>query len=317
MVKKIYIVLLTALCLSSAAFAQPFEVRAKTDKKEYKVGDYITYSIIVVHNGNLKLTAPSIKDSLKGAELIRNYAVSKEEKEGKTITKFDYVVSVYDSADITIPPIPVLYTQKGKAKEKALTNSVSFAVRTLKVEAETDIRDVKEPIRIPLDWKTVLLWVLIVLIIAGLIVYGIIYYRKKKAVKTGQAVYIRKEPHETALDALAYLESRKLWQSGKVKEYHSEITDIIRRYFEERFNIPALEMTTAELTEKLASLSSAAAVAGVCSDFLNNADLVKFAKFVPMDSVNEEMMQQAYSIVRSTIPASEPAATGQEEKDVH
>jgi hypothetical protein len=36
--------------------------------------------------------------------------------------------------------------------------------------------------------------------------------------------------------------------------------------------------------------------------FLNNADLVKFAKFVPIASVNEEMMSQAKEIVNNTIP---------------
>jgi hypothetical protein len=35
-------------------------------------------------------------------------------------------------------------------------------------------------------------------------------------------------------------------------------------------------------------------------EFLNNADLVKFAKFIPIPSVNEEMMKQAYTIVQRT-----------------
>ena len=36
-----------------------------------------------------------------------------------------------------------------------------------------------------------------------------------------------------------------------VKEYHSEITEIIRRYFEERFYLPALELTTGEAIDEL------------------------------------------------------------------
>ena len=36
-------------------------------------------------------------------------------------------------------------------------------------------------------------------------------------------------------------------------------------------------------------------------EFLSNADMVKFAKFQPMPSVNETMLQQAYDIVNKTI----------------
>jgi hypothetical protein len=43
----------------------------------------------------------------------------------------------------------------------------------------------------------------------------------------------------------------------------------------------------------------------ITNGFLNNADLVKFAKFQPMSSINEEMMKQAFSIVNKTVPKVE------------
>jgi hypothetical protein len=41
--------------------------------------------------------------------------------------------------------------------------------------------------------------------------------------------------------------------------------------------------------------------------FLENADLVKFAKFKPLPSVNDEMLKQAYEIVNRTKLEDEPA----------
>ena len=108
------------------------------------------------------------------------------------------------------------------------------------------------------------------------------------------------------------LEEKKLWQQNLVKEYHSEITEIIRQYFNNRFNVSALELTTSELLYELEHVPDAEKILGTTTGFLNNADLVKFAKFVPMSIVNEEMMKQAYDIVYSTIvkkdlePESEP-----------
>ena len=45
----------------------------------------------------------------------------------------------------------------------------------------------------------------------------------------------------------------KVWQNGKVKEYHTQLTDIVREYLENRFHFEALEMTTDEILEEIAN----------------------------------------------------------------
>jgi len=96
------------------------------------------------------------------------------------------------------------------------------------------------------------------------------------------------------------LENAKLWQQGKIKEYHSSITNIIRKYFGGRFGFNALEMPSSEVLENLSAKPEAGIIFDETRSFFENADLVKFAKFKPMPSVNEEMMKQAYNIVRTT-----------------
>ena len=61
-------------------------------------------------------------------------------------------------------------------------------------------------------------------------------------------------------------------------------------------------MTSTEVLEKLKNVKDAQSVFDITRDFLSDADLVKFAKFQPMPSVNEEMMKQANEIVKQTIP---------------
>ena len=51
----------------------------------------------------------------------------------------------------------------------------------------------------------------------------------------------------------------------------------------------------------LRGIKESGKILDVTFDFLSNADLVKFAKFQPLESVNEEMMKQARNIVQSTI----------------
>jgi hypothetical protein len=54
--------------------------------------------------------------------------------------------------------------------------------------------------------------------------------------------------------------------------------------------------------QQLKKVPSAENISSITNEFLNNADLVKFAKFIPLPSVNEAMMKQAKEIVNSTIP---------------
>jgi hypothetical protein len=187
-----------------------------------------------------------------------------------------------------------------------MTNPVSFVVHTLKVDPQADIKDIKEPLRIPLPWEIILLWCLGGLLVIGALLYFYLRSRKKKKRKVvKKVVYV--PPHIRALTALHELEEQKLWQAGRIKDYHSRITEIIRRYFEERFGFLAMELTTYEIMEHMNRITVPDHIKKITFEFLANADLVKFAKYVPFDSINEEMMVQACEIVENTVSESVPS----------
>ncbi|MDZ7623385.1 MAG: hypothetical protein U5J96_02920 [Ignavibacteriaceae bacterium] len=290
------------LLLSINLSAQSISVLASVDSSDYLVGDYINYTLEIRAEKNIEITTPIIRDSLKKVEVIKELPpASKEENNIKSST-FGYIISYYDSGSVTISPIAVRYKESGNAEEKiALSNPVTFTVHTLQVEQQADIKDVKDPLTIPLDWKFILLVALIVLIILAASYYLYRRYKKKKAEQPVKKKVIRIPAHTRALAALDNLEREQLWQKGKVKEYHSNITGIIRGYFEERFNLPALELTTSEQMLQLKKVPSAENILNITNEFLNNADLVKFAKFIPLPSVNDTMMKQAKEIVTKTI----------------
>lgn len=312
---KLYLCMFAFMVLSAVVSGQQVTARASVDSSRYQVGDYINLKIVFTADKTVKLNPPAVKDSLKGLELIRTDNPSSVEKDGITTTTYSFIVSKYDSGGVRIPQLPVTYKAgNDTAKRTVLTNELNFTVTTLKVKADEEIKDIKAPVRIPLDWKLILLYIIIALLIAAAAYYIYIYIRNKRRMRAGIVPVIKKLPHETALEALTELNSKKLWQQGQIKEYHSEITEIIRRYFEDRFHVPALESTTNELVSGLASVPEAEKIIDTTSAFLNNADLVKFAKFVPVNNVNEEMMQQAFSIVEST--RETPAEKNQENANV-
>ncbi len=316
MVKKLLSIIFIISFISINAFAQSVTANASTDKSDYLVGDYIHFNIKVDYNKGTLIYPPSIQDSLSGVSIIKSESPVTKENNGKVTTTYGYILSGYDSAGVTIPPIPVMYKSANDTTiHTAATNEVQFTIRTVKVNTKDGIKDVKKPIRIPLDWKIILMWILIAIIVIGLVYYLYLRYAKKKSQIQHVHKVVKLPPHVIALNSLQKLEEKKLWQQGKIKEYHSEITEIIRRYFEERFNFPALELTTSEAMELLNQRKDTEPIRSITYDFLTNADLVKFAKFTPMVSLNEEMLKQAYSIVNKTIQIV-PSAEKEEVSDV-
>lgn len=302
MVKYLLKYFIILLLLSINLSAQSISAYASVDSSDYLVGDYITYSLEIRADKNIEVTTPFIRDSLKKFEIIKEVAPLIKEEDNIKSSTYSYIISFYDSASVTISPISVRYKIKGDNQEKVvLSNPVAITVHTVVLEQQADIKDVKEPLTIPLDWKFILLITLIVIIILAAAFYFYRKYKKKKAEQPVKKKIIRIPAHVRALSALSNLENEKLWQKGMVKEYHSKITGIVRGYFEERFNLPALELTTSEQMLQLKKVSAAESIFSITNEFLSNADLVKFAKFQPLPSVNETMMKQAKEIVTQTI----------------
>ena len=308
MVKRVSLLFL--FLLNAALFGQDIRVKASTDTTSYKVGDYINYTLRIEYDKNIGIISPLIKDSLKVADIIKlDTAVTKEEN-GRMVTIIKAVLSKYDSAVVNIPPIAIKYRTLKSPGEKLsaadttlktiLSYPVTVLVHTIQVNPQAEIKDVKDPVKVPLPWLLILLWFVIASAVLGTALLLWLWFKKNKEKKVVAPPKIILPAHVEALNALNELEKKQLWQKGMVKEYHSEITEIIRAYFERKFDLRALELTTTEVNLQLKQKSGTANIIDITNDFLNNADLVKFAKFKPENSVNEEMMKQALEIVNRT-----------------
>ncbi len=280
--------------------AQDVKVFATTDTTEYIVGDYIDYTIELKYPKGVSIVIPMVKDSVDNLIFIKNGEIVQKEEGTEVYELRHFIFSKYDSSDVTIPSFHIPYTIDGGEPQFAFVNPVDIVVHTIEVNQEVEIQDVKDPKRIPLDWLLILA---IGLLILGLIVgsyFGYKYYQKKKSGKVIEEPVIVILPYDKAITKLNELEEKKLWQEGLIKEYHSEVTGIVRDYFEDRFNFMALEMTTKEILSQLKGRAVTTEVIVTAEEFLANADMVKFAKFQPMPTVNEAMMKEAYLIVNET-----------------
>lgn len=308
MVKKILIFL---FIVTASLNAQNIEVSAYTDSTQYFVGDYIKYSIDLKYDKSIKVEFPNIKDSLKQLEFINELPKFQNEVDGKIVETRSFNFSFYDSAQVTIQSFPIKYFSNGE-KLVINTNPVAVTVKAIPTNPQAEIKDIKAPVRIPFDWLT-----LLIIILLAIIILAAIYFIYKKYFKKSEDIIAKKivviPPHETALNHLRKIEEEKLWQKGLIKEFHSEITNVVRKYFEERFSFSALEMPSSEIIPQLNKIKEFKSVIDIARDFFENADLVKFAKFQPMPSVNENMLKLAFDIVIKTKPNLIESEIGKEE----
>ena len=298
MVKKffLFLILLPAFSL----FAQEIRVTASTDTTDYLIGDQIKYSLIINADKDVYIINPFFRDTLKSVDVIKiSDPIVTENEKGKTI-KYESILTRFDSSQVTIPPIKIEYrTKRDTTLKSILSNPVTFNVHTLKVSMQEEIKDIKPPIRLFNYLYLIYAGIVLILLIAGYFIYRKYFKNKPQpAIKAEEEKILS---HQLALRKLDELEREELWQKGFVKEYHTRITEIIREYFEKQFNLPALERTTTDSLNLLRRHPQGKKVLDITSQFLNNADLVKFAKYTPLENVNREMMTQARDIVTKTI----------------
>src|SRR3970040_3118669 len=127
--------LFLVLALSLNLFAQNISAEAYTDSANYLVGDYINLTIKVKYDEGITVSNPLIKDNFKDIEVIKVEEPVLLEENGNQIVEFKYIVSVYDSTDISISGIPVGYkTGNDTLLQTVNTNPVYFTVHTVPVK---------------------------------------------------------------------------------------------------------------------------------------------------------------------------------------
>lgn len=296
-----HLVSLLFLFLTLPLQAADVHLSVKTDRQNVSIGDWITLHIEVSGPKDLAITWPSFHEALKDFEFVKQGEPKTVTNEQNTTSNVDVVITKFDEGKYTIPALAIQY-KASKNSGTVQSNPIPIAVAGVKVDTSKDIKDIKPPLSLGISWREILPY-LLGAIAAILLIWLINYIRKKR--KKGEKIYQPKVPsrpaHEIALEALRELEAEKLWQQGRVKEYHSRLSDIVRTYIEQTLSINAMEMTT----DLILSSSEIKALnqrnENELQELLERADLVKFAKYQPLANEHEASMKNAFSFVESTM----------------
>lgn len=186
-----------------------------------------------------------------------------------------------------------------------LSEDDSLMLTVLDVDVDTtsaEIRDIAPIEKVPYTFWEIFRWILLGLGILALAFGGWWFWKKWKSGKVSEWLSNEpvdtRTPEERALDNLEALRQKQLWQSGRVKEYHTELTDTVRTFIEEATGIRATDMTSDETIEEMES-KKWTVDNSLLRDIFTTADLVKFAKSEPLPHEHDRSMSEATEFVKS------------------
>ena len=274
--------IIALLLVSNIAWGQT----ALLDTNSILIGEQINFNI----NNPISETEvwPTYDEFLAdGIEIIKEGKLDTN----KNLISQNFIITVWDSGSYYIPPISF--------SENSKTQGLLLNVQTVILEEGAELKDIKQPMKAPIGWSDIWPW-LVGIIVLALIIFLLKKYvfNKKDEVKIEKPKVII--PADiTAIQQLTALDEAQVWQAGNIKQYYTELSEIIRRYTENRFNFIALELATDEIISELKSKVNNEQLASI-TILLQRADLAKFAKSKPDENENKESMQLAKHFVGQT-----------------
>ena len=126
------------------------------------------------------------------------------------------------------------------------------------------------------------------------------YYSKKKSENIFTEEGPRRPPEEVAYERLERLQKMGLLDEGNIKEYYILLSEIIRKYLGSKYDIPVLDRTTYEVFVELRKANIDKKNTSYIKEFLEECDLVKFARYKPENKIIEEEFLKAREIIDRT-----------------
>ncbi len=302
---KIYMVAIL-LVISWQGYSQETKAWAKPDTTAITIGDQIGIELGISLNKNVLLQWPSITDTITShIDVVKQSNVDTTFEADKMVLKQRLTITSFDSGYFKVPSINFLYRLKEDSAVFTVgTNSFFLQVNTPEVDTAQPFKTIVGPIEEPYTFGEIAPWVLLGLMALAAIAFLIFYLKKRK---NNQPLFKAKPkplppPDVEAINKLEELKLARVWQSGKVKLYHSLLTDIMKNYLKRRFGFNAPEMTTDEIISALDDKTANVDARNKLQGAMQLADLVKFAKAQPTPLENDLSLEHCLDFVKETRP---------------
>ena len=280
-------------------------VSATLDSTTLFIGDQTDLHLRAISAQGEQVTMPMLdKELTAGVEIVdRTIVDTVALKDGRVQYDQYLTLTSFEDSLFYIAPLPFVSGADTVWSEGLTLNVVQpFEMDT----TDMAITDIKGVYKAPIWWWGIFRWVLLALLLAGVGVAGyylITYLQRRKLEEAGNEVVTEplRPAEEVALEKLDAIKEKKIWQQGQVKEYYTQLTDVVREYIARRFEVSSVEQTSDETLRDIRPLlSERKDLYDQLRKMLTLADLVKFAKWSTTPDENELSLRNAYTFVKET-----------------
>jgi hypothetical protein len=284
----------------------PVSAKIRLSPKDPEIGDRVTLTIEVIAEEGIELLLPEFGQSLDRFTIIDFAPSQRINDEGKTVAVQSYTLEPPLSGTQVIPPILVEFIDRrpdakpapeGEDAYELITERLTFEVASvLPTDVEADLEPplgTLEALVVPGSGRT--LWITVSLLLIAAAIAGYFAFQRM------QGAARRRSAYDVAKTRLGLLMARPRPGPDTIDEFFVELSAIVRRYLEDRFDLRSPELTTEEFLE-IASGSPDLndEHRGFLRQFLRSADMVKFARFIPGDEEIEGALTAASSFLDQT-----------------
>ena len=280
-------------------------VSATLDSTTLFIGDQTDLHLRAIGEVGEQVAMPVLdKELIPGVEIVdRTIVDTLSLKDGRVQYDQYLTVTSFEDSLFYIAPLPFVSGDDTVWSDGLTLNVVQpFEMDT----TDMAITDIKGVYKAPVWWWGIFRWVLLAVLLAGVGVAGyylITYLQCRKLEEAGNEVVTEplRPAEEVALEKLDAIKEKKIWQQGQVKEYYTQLTDVVREYIARRFEVSSVEQTSDETLRDIRPLlSERKDLYDQLRKMLTLADLVKFAKWSTTPDENELSLRNAYTFVRET-----------------
>ena len=289
-------------------------VEATIDSVQMVVGEQTCIHLSALVKNGQPVLFPQLKSGqmLGGVEVVETPKVDTVEASDGNLKVTQHIrVTAWDDSLYYIPGITVKVNGKAESSKSLALKVLTVDVDTIHPNQFYGPRDVQDnPFRWS-EWSS-LLWLTFLLVLLYVLCWlALMRLRSKKPIVL--KVRIRKivPPHQKALDGIEKLKKEGTSLAGTqygseaadvegLKAYYSELTDILRVYMQERFGFNAMEMTSAEIIERIESSDEKDVKIEELRSLLETSDLVKFAKYTVDMSESDRNLMSAINFINET-----------------
>ena len=280
-------------------FAQPPSIKTSVDKNNILIGGQFHYRVSTsMPDNTYRLSWFTMPDTLAHFQVVRQNKIDSSFTNGNLNFSQDITITSFDSGRRVLPSLVLnVATLQGDSSFNLITDSIPIQVSFSPMDSVTTFHDIKTIIEVKKEWPW-WWWALLGVALLLLIFWSrflIKFFRKKK---TNPDIFNSKlSPYEEAMQLLAELEQQQLLQKNEVKEYHTKLTEIFKRYISRKTKTYKMHLTSDEMLMQLDEYSTGKEQFFAFANCLRMSNAVKFAKYVPPQNESEKCLEQTKAMI--------------------